>query len=79
MILHLGCGNGDKAEKSMGELAAEADCFSGTDDYECASNILAAYADKDEEALKVSIPQKPISSVLRFLWMSLLLSFSSSS
>jgi len=53
VILHLACGDGDKAEQSMAELATEVPCFSGTEDYECASNILAAYADKDEDALKV--------------------------
>jgi len=52
VILHLASGDGPAAEASANKLARQHPCFAGTDDFDCALDILSAYADKDEEALK---------------------------
>jgi len=51
VILHLANGDGAAAESSMKTLYDEAESFRGSDDYEIATDILSAFADRDDTAL----------------------------
>jgi len=54
IVLHLANGDGESAGAAVNELTQEVPSFLGTEDYAAITDVLAAYADGDEEALKKS-------------------------
>lgn len=54
IIVHLANGDGGGAGKALHELLNEVEAFQSSEEYIVATNILAAYADRDAEALKAA-------------------------